>query len=53
MSQTASGTQQLAHRLDILERAVRELRDLLQLQGVARPAGEVTEHPYASFLTCV
>lgn len=46
MSQTIPGTQQLAHRLDILEGTVRELRELLQPRAVARPAGEVTEHPY-------
>ena len=46
MSQTISGTQQLTHRLDILEGTVRELRELLQPRVVARPAGEVTEHPY-------
>jgi len=46
MSQTISGTQQLTHRLDILEGTVRELRELLQPRGIARPAGEVTEHPY-------
>jgi uncharacterized protein (DUF433 family) len=46
MSQTISGTQQLTHQLDILEGTVRELRELLQPQGVARPAGEVTEHPH-------
>ena len=46
MSQTILGAQQLAHRLDILEGTVRELRELLQPQGIARPAGEVTEHPY-------
>ena len=46
MSQTIPGTQQLVHRLDILEGTVRELRELLQPRVVARPAGEVTEHPY-------
>jgi uncharacterized protein (DUF433 family) len=46
MSQTISGTQQLTHRLDILEGTVRELRELLQPQDAARPASEVTEHPH-------
>ena len=46
MRQTISGTQQLAHRLDIIEGNVRELHELLQPRAIARPAGEVTEHPY-------
>jgi uncharacterized protein (DUF433 family) len=46
MSQTISGVQQITHRLDILEGAIHELRELLQPQDVARPAGEVTEHPH-------
>jgi len=46
MNHTVLGTQQLTNRLDILEGTVRELRELLQSQVVAWPAGEVTEHPY-------
>jgi len=46
MSRTIPGTQQLAHRLDIIEGDIRELHELLQPRTVARPTGEVTEHPY-------
>ena len=46
MSQTIPGTQQLVHRLNILEGTVRELHELLQPRAVARPVGEVTKHPY-------